>query len=214
MTSIKLKFRPRFDSTENIEVVVGQNRELFTIHKDRYVRRSSFFAAACSRGWNSSGKWKPIDLTDDDPVIFLSYLQCVQIAEVVSPAFIHRIIPVESSVQKTFQKLIHLHILADKLGDLKTANLIIDNIIHFRNDVELLPGLECIWIVFGGDSVPDSSPLQLLLVDLNLHEADEECLKGTLDDLPHAFLAKMVARFLMLRKHAAESGQRLVVTRL
>ncbi|KAK3646341.1 hypothetical protein LTR56_003101 [Elasticomyces elasticus] len=65
------RFRPNF--SDIITVVVGEEKELFTVHTASICRKSEFFRAACKREWQE-GKDKTIPLPDIKPPIFTLYV--------------------------------------------------------------------------------------------------------------------------------------------
>ncbi|KAK5717213.1 hypothetical protein LTR15_009102 [Elasticomyces elasticus] len=69
--SVAKRFRPNFNDT--ITVVVGEEKELFTVHTATICRKSEFFTAACKREWQE-GKDKTIPLPDVSPRVFTSYV--------------------------------------------------------------------------------------------------------------------------------------------
>ncbi|KAK4893406.1 hypothetical protein LTR27_008302 [Elasticomyces elasticus] len=65
------RFRPNFNDT--ITVVVGEEKELFTVHTATICRKSEFFKAACKREWQES-KDKTVPLPDIKPPVFTLYV--------------------------------------------------------------------------------------------------------------------------------------------
>lgn len=65
-----------------------------------------------------------------------------------------------------------VYILADKLGDLHSANLIIDEIVHVSNKAQDLPGPPAS-VSHALSATPENSPLRRLLVDYYVHEIDD-----------------------------------------
>ncbi|KAK5679433.1 hypothetical protein LTS10_008251 [Elasticomyces elasticus] len=65
------RFRPNFSDT--ITVVVGEEKELFTVHTATICQKSEFFTAACKREWQE-GKDKTIPLPDVSPRVFTLYV--------------------------------------------------------------------------------------------------------------------------------------------
>jgi hypothetical protein len=64
---------------ETFDVIVGEagvDQQRFTLHTDVFTERSEFFRVARSPEWLANPS-KPVDLTDDDPEVFLAYMNCV-----------------------------------------------------------------------------------------------------------------------------------------
>ncbi|KAK3691467.1 hypothetical protein LTR37_018664 [Vermiconidia calcicola] len=155
--------RKRFQFEESIEVLVGNNEVKFTVPQDLICERSSFFKSACSETWNASKQ--PIELTDADPQTFSEYLKCVY-----QSAFS------EHGESKPMRCRFRLYILADKLGDLVSANLVMDEIINCSDRISQIPDDLCIDLAM--KSTPSNSPLRRLTRDYYVFEADAEKLEG------------------------------------
>lgn len=72
----------RHDFSSTFDILVGQlpgNVQRFTVHTDVLTRRSRFFAAARKHEWIAGEEAKPVDLSDEDPEVFQTYLNCVYI---------------------------------------------------------------------------------------------------------------------------------------
>jgi hypothetical protein len=65
--------------------------------------------------------------------------------------------------------LIKLYVLADKLIDLDTANLVMDELIAHVDACKIPPDIDYINIVY--QCTPTGSPLRALFCDLYIHEA-------------------------------------------
>jgi hypothetical protein len=112
---------------ETFDVVIGSppDQKVSTVPHDLLVRRSDFFNTVRSPRWMHvtlhSYVW-PVDLSDEYPDTFMSYLHCVYWDSVApNPRM-------EGGVQR-YDSLIKLYTLADRLLDFTTADLVIDKII-------------------------------------------------------------------------------------
>ncbi|KAK5679876.1 hypothetical protein LTS10_007824 [Elasticomyces elasticus] len=117
----------KYDFSENIHVLVGVLNETtkYIICKDLITHRSGFFRSAVAQRWNASaveGVPITIELPRDKPATFSDYLQCLYTGE----HFI-RDLRAPDEIQST----IDAYVLADRLGDLRAANCIIDSIIKW-----------------------------------------------------------------------------------
>ncbi|TKA79424.1 hypothetical protein B0A55_03515 [Friedmanniomyces simplex] len=138
--------------TRTIEVLVGETRTKFSVHHSIISARSPFFDAALKK-WKTAGV--PITLSDDEPDLFDAYLESL---------YAGKITPHWNEVEDDFvetRRLIKLYILADKLGDLTSANPVIDRLMHYL--YQWVPDLED--VLEEWHSTPPNSPLRLLLVD-------------------------------------------------
>lgn len=100
--------------------------------------------------------------------------------------------------EQMFDTLIGVYILADKYEDLAGANRVIDQIIRFSHETELLPQLGAInqayeWSLEG-------SPLRKLLRDMFVHELSPRFLDAVVrDDVNPDFTADVAVEYCRLR---------------
>ena len=173
----------------------------FTVHHDLITERSEFFRAARSVCWIKRSR--VTKLVDAHPYIFSAYLNCLYLgAEFMTK---HRetmrtegymraednkankITGGEDNVTVAF--FIDLHILADKLLDPITANLVVDELIAFVGTMPSVPGADTVNSVYSRTA--DGSPVRCLCRDWQLHErARDWALKNPKADwnLPLEFL--------------------------
>jgi hypothetical protein len=124
--------------------------------------------AASSARWTSGTK--PVDLTEHEPEVFETYIQCVYYGTVTSPE-----LP-SCKGDDSFKGLITLYLLADKLNDIITTNLVADEIIRTSEDLRKVPNSLCVTLAF--DSTVAGSPLRKLCRDYYAHEAAVGVLEG------------------------------------
>jgi hypothetical protein len=181
-------------SVDTFDVVVGYppDQETFKVPRKLLVCRSDFFATVRSPRWlNLCQSWgKPVDLTEEFPDTFTSYLHCVCWDSVVPNA------RMEGDVQR-YDFLIQLYTLADRLLDFTTADLVIDKIISSVHEQLLLPGLEDIQLVYY--TTPEGSPLRRLMVDYCVY-SEAGHLSGPKDEYPHEYLQEVVEKFMALKE--------------
>ena len=100
--------------------------------------------------------------------------------------------------EKTFEKLIAVYILADKYEDLAGANRVIDELIRFSHETNLLPHLGAINQAY--DSSPEGSRLRELLRDIFIHESSPAALSPLVrNDVDPEFTADVALGFCQLR---------------
>ena len=144
---------------------MGEEAKKFFVHPGFICASSPYFEAEIKR-------WKqeryPIRLTYDDPSIFELYLRCLYSRESIDRS------PRPAIPGESLGDILKLYILADKLGDLTTANFVIDQVDDlmlatkaFRRfkednagDLEDIRSLVQAW-----HATPANSPLRRLLVD-------------------------------------------------
>ena len=172
----------RYNLTESFSVLVGTgpSRQHFTVHHELITQRSEFFRAARSARWTK--RKKATKLVDDKPHIFSAYLNCLYLgagfmikqpktdniegsaAEVEEAKKITK-----AKDQETLEFFVELYLLADKLLDPGTANLVIDELISFVDTLSWVSDNSSITHVY--DHTVDGNPLRQLLVDYHIHEA-------------------------------------------
>jgi hypothetical protein len=181
-------------SVGTFDVVVGYppGQKTFKVPRKLLVCRSDFFATVRSPRWlNLCQSWgKPVDLTEEFPDTFTSYLHCVCWDSVVPNA------RMEGDVQR-YDFLIQLYTLTDRLLDFTTADLVIDKIISSVHEQLLLPDLEDIQLVYY--TTPEGSPLRRLMVDYCVY-SEAGHLSGPKDEYPHEYLQEVVEKFMALKE--------------
>ncbi|KAK5724471.1 hypothetical protein LTR15_004516 [Elasticomyces elasticus] len=150
--------RRRVDFSETLCVLVGEDKKAFTVHKDIITTRSPYFSAAASARWNSASH-KDITLAHDKPAIFSEYLQCLYLSIVETDG-------------KLETDIFDLYLLADKLGDLVSANVVMDCIINWYAVDDVIPTVKAIGHVF--DNTAPESKLRRSMVDYWVHESNSD----------------------------------------
>jgi hypothetical protein len=130
---------------------------------------------------------KPIVLQDAMPQTFNDYLTLLYQDRLAKA----------NEVQAYFARLIRLYLLADKLGDLKTANKPIDRIIKFSDRNASAPEYGIVEMVVA--ETPENLPLRRLMVDFYVHEVTANSLDEDNAAYPHGFHALVAREFVKLR---------------
>lgn len=143
-----------------VKVVVGADKMTFHVPKNLLCARSTFFNAACSEKW-SEGPTTLIGLPDDDPALFSIYLQLLYTDRLVTEG--------DDAVEAGGTQWITLmkaYVLADKLGDTKAANAVLDDILKQLKRCKIGTGPSGIAMQYAYDhTVNVTSPLRKMLVD-------------------------------------------------
>jgi hypothetical protein len=156
-----------------------KREKLFKVHHDLITERSEFFRAARSVCWIKRSR--VTKLVGAHPYIFSAYLNCLYLgAEFMTKhretMHVEGNLPAEHNKSKNLTRennvtvafLIDLYILADKLLDPITANLVIDELIAFVGTMSCVPGAGTVNLVYSRTA--DCSPLRRLCRDWQLHE--------------------------------------------
>ena len=94
--------------------------------------------------------------------------------------------------------MIGVYVLADKFGDIAMANEVVDEIIRFSKETDLLPRVRAINQAY--DSTPESSPLRMLLRDVHIHEALPSVIEvASRNGVHYDFLANMSTEWCKLK---------------
>ncbi|KAK0258045.1 hypothetical protein LTR91_005770 [Friedmanniomyces endolithicus] len=138
--------------TQTIEVIVGEAKTRFFVHPSVIASKSPFFDAALTR-WKSAGQ--PITLADDEPTLFDAYLASLYAGN-IKPRW-----DLVEDQGVEVRRLYKLYTLTDKLGDLTSANMVIDRIQRYmwRGSPNLEDAIPA-WL-----STPTESPLRRLIAD-------------------------------------------------
>jgi hypothetical protein len=168
----------------------GDDKKDFPVAKGPICRRSNFIRSAVSPAWTERlgkpSKAKEVDLSDDDPVAFEAYLGCVM-GNTVAVRDLDVQHPTRVQSDDVFRRLFHLYVLADKLEDPETMNLVISRIARYCLAVHRVPNREAVTYVY--DNSVKSSPLRLLIVDVYFLGYDRDGTREDhLDGMPNEFL--------------------------
>ncbi|KAF2766627.1 hypothetical protein EJ03DRAFT_384517 [Teratosphaeria nubilosa] len=129
------------------KVHVGPDKVEFVVHANIVVPRSPFFEAASSKRWTAGRPGKPFELLDEAPEVFSDYLQLIYQNRVA------REIPI------LLDKYIKLYCMADKLGDLDSANVVMDKMMFFTKET---PTESAVKLAYEG--TVDRSPMRRIMV--------------------------------------------------
>ena len=187
----------RLDFKETFQVLTGQhpNQQCFTVHREFFTQRSKFLEAASSSRWKC-GTGKPVDLTEHEPEVFASYMQCVYLGSVTVPD-----LPVYTE-DRPLERLITLYLLSDTLNDTTTSNLVMDEIIRMSEELRHIPYPPCVDLAYR--STVAGSPLRKLCRDYYIHEAQDDALEEIYEGLlPFEFLKDVIQEFRRLADQGA-----------
>ncbi|KAK5679878.1 hypothetical protein LTS10_007826 [Elasticomyces elasticus] len=190
--------RTKLDFNDHIRVLVGPSKKEFVVHKDIITRRSPFFKAATLARWNGT---RPIELPDDKPKVFAEYLHCLYVGSY----------SMDSTRSRTARKetvliqAIDLYVLADKLGDLETANTVIDSIPGWSDELSWQPTSRTTAHAYAQTS--EGSPLRSLLVDFSIQEGIAADFKGAPTSGPSKFYMDVSHEYLRRVSRKITSGK-------
>lgn len=206
---------PRLQYADTVNVVVGSGgqKQSFTVHASRITVRSKFFAAAVSDKWTTSDARKgTVDLSEESPLLFDLYLHYVYNDKVVLGDASQHVLRERPDCanyreyRETHRLFINLYMLADKLGDCKSATLIMDTFDDTIYEQIGLPNSRHMHVAFDGS--PESSPLRTLLVDLLAYDSTP----ATFNTADYELMPKAAVQGALMRvmETMEESGKKTV----
>lgn len=153
-------------SSFEIFVGVGASQQRFVVHEEVVIQRSRFIRLARQRRWNKKNTGKM--MADERPELFSAYLHCLYFGV---ESLKKRMTPEDDAISTGDAKfLTDLYILADKLLDPVTANLVIDELVTLL-DNDFDDELSSAVTIHVYASTADGSPLRRLWRDHHIHEA-------------------------------------------
>lgn len=117
-----------FGATVDVVTSTSGNQRTFTVHSNVVTTRSSFFAARLKDTWSRANE--PVQLLDEDADIFDAYLTVLYRNEAKFTDKDHGALSGDE-MEALHDLHSKVYILSDKLGDCKSANLVIDSLIEF-----------------------------------------------------------------------------------
>jgi hypothetical protein len=162
----------RTEETFDVLVTGSGNKssQAFTLRCESFIPRSELFRKVRESAWNKDKKcWsdEAIILPNDSPATFCDYARFVyfaQIPDAPSP------LEFDYNPQRHFGRQVGLYVLAERLGDLKTANLISEEIYKYSRDLYDLPGKDVINQAYR--STKPGSFLRALMCDMMIYHGD------------------------------------------
>ncbi|KAF2797234.1 hypothetical protein K505DRAFT_358595 [Melanomma pulvis-pyrius CBS 109.77] len=153
-----------------LQIRVGQedsDQETFAVHEDLICLRSAFFKNAMNGSWIESAR-RLITLPEDNPHTFELYLNIIY----------NGCLPVIDECPKVgqFETLTTLYVLAEKLMDRETKNLVVQAMIARRNET-FIPKPDCIRYLY--ENTPENNLGRKLFVDFIFRDLAKRCISVT-----------------------------------
>ena len=199
-----------------IRVGTGSIQQDFVAHESFLISRSGFFRRAVNGRWEES-ETRIVKLPEDSPKIFALYIDCAYTNQISSDS-VERNPPAKAEnntkenidlLKAEIWDLVHVYILAEKLLDGTTKNIVIETLFklfHLTNPC-LRPSECMIKEVYR--NTPETSPLRRFLVDLRLDYASAK-LRKEIDGLPKEYLLDLAialqARATGINEVAKQNG--------
>ncbi|KAK3642402.1 hypothetical protein LTR56_010755 [Elasticomyces elasticus] len=177
--------RAKLTFSEHIRVLVGPTKQEFMVHKDVITSRSHFCKAATSERWSASGS-QALKLPADDPDVFSGYLRCLY----------KDFVDIED-ISKNQEQVINIYVLADKLGDATSKNIITDKYAEWSDSAYKIPDVELVNHAF--NNTANNSQLRRMFVDFYVHEGSATILKDAVKCASLEFRTALLTAFVDLR---------------
>ena len=148
-------------------VLVGRTPQKFTLRCDSFIPRSEFFQREREKARNKELRRysdEPIIIANECPQAFADYTRFVYfggVPDILGNAELPQ-------QQSHFSRQISLYVLAERLGDFRTANRMSDAIFTHSRDFDILPEKDAINLAYRSTG-PDSL-LRALLRDIMVYE--------------------------------------------
>jgi len=188
--------KTRLDFNNILEIHVGEEG-CFLVPVNRITQRSEFFSKLfkdhCLQEGTVEDEIPVMDLPKEDRFLFDIYLQVVYQDEVILPLHVDEAEDPHWSVRA----MIRTYMLADRLKDMTSCNIIIDGLIEFCSRHEVVLESDDWKAIFHADcKIP---VLRKLAVDFCVIVTQPEFLKTQMRQMPTEMAIDCVARFADLR---------------
>lgn len=180
-----------------VDVLVGEEKEIFSVHEKLIRTSSPFFDKATSGAWLESAQ-HTIRLPEDEPEIFSIYVHWLYYG--TFPVYCDK--PGRPANQE-YLKLVKAYTLGDKLMDTVFQNAAIDAIVEKSTSMasdghKWYPDTEV--VEFAYNNTNKSAPIRQLLVDMYVSVGHSEWLDDeNPDSVPQPFLFELSSKLLDLR---------------
>jgi hypothetical protein len=189
-----------------VDIVVGAQQEVFSVHERLVRASSSFFDKAMAGDWKESQQ-RTIHLPDDEPEIFALYVHWLYYGTL--PVFCDEPgLPGNSE----YLNLVKAYVLGDKILDSRYQDEAIDAIVEkcqskAQDGANWFPVGEVIRYAF--DNTNESAPIRELLVDMYAIHGKRIWLQDWAEpaNVPQPFLFKLATTLLDWRNGAKLSFQ-------
>jgi hypothetical protein len=183
-----------------------------------FTDRSGFFRAARKPEWLKDNPKNPVDLEDEDAEVFGTYVNCVYFGSEALQHYQHYVDPTasesesesdrdqrEKELDAECEALIRVYLIADRLQDLITTNMAIDELVRFRTIMKHIPDKPHISLVYG--QTAENSPLRRLMRDYWAYEIVPSEM-GQLKGFPKDFVRDIaVEAYRVMGKHQENEEQ-------
>ena len=179
-----------------INLIIGSEGEIISVHPDVLTKSSKFFEAALKKEWTRDST---IKLPDEDFDTVNNYIQWLYSGSVFCTTG-------DRSRRIEHEYLVKLYVLGEGLLDARFQNRVIDAIVSLygervKNEY-IVPGAKAIAIIY--ENTPQTSPARKMMVDIWYNSGTRTwitCVKVTqMLKVPHEFLEDLTVAFFERRQ--------------
>lgn len=190
----------RYDLDSTFNVLVGS--KTFSLYTAVFTERSEFFRAARKPEWLAEDPEKAVDLKDKYSELFNTYINCVYFGREVLQTYADECTSCSESDRATkivigFRALARLYLLADKLQDLTTANMAIDEFMSLSDVVQRVHSSQDSYVY---SHTPPNSPLRVPMRDYCLYEHNTSPAAKWVERLPRGLINDIMLEVLRIKE--------------
>lgn len=184
--------KARLDFKNILEIRVGEEG-CFLVPVNRITQRSKVLRGHYLQQAGDGDEIPIVDLAKEDRFLFDIYLQVVYQNEVIMPLHVDE----AKDPHWVIRAMIRAYMLADRLEDMTSCNIIVDGLIEFCSRHELVFDSEDWKLIFHGEY--KGPVLRKLAVDFCVLATQPDFLKTQMHRMPAEMAIDCVARFADLR---------------
>lgn len=184
--------KARLDFNDILEIRVGEEG-CFLVPVDRITQRSKVLRGHYLQQAADGDEIPIVDLSKEDRFLFDIYLQVVYQNEVILPLHVDE----AKDPHWIIRAIIRAYMLAGRMEDMTSCNIIVDGLIEFCSRHELVLDSEDWKLIFQGGY--EGPVLRKLAVDFCVLATQPDFLKTQMRRMPTAMAIDCVARFADLR---------------
>lgn len=181
-----------------VRVLVGREQQEFMVHQNEICARSGFFKAACSQQLANPDDTRTVELPGEEICIFDLYLSCLykNLADVgdTAQSIAGEHVGENFAGLRTEHRLVKSYLLADKLGDVFSANIFIDKLVQHYTSNNYICSAQSAALV--ANSLASESPLRQLMVDMLSDTTYPSIIQDLckLDSAPKEFISQILIK--------------------
>lgn len=201
--------KPRLDFTNSLQILVG-DEGCFVVPENRITQRSQFFRDYCVQHATDGEEMTVVEPPGDDRFLFDMYLQVVYQNKVIIPQNVKE----ADDPHWSISTMTRTYMLADRLEDLASCNIIVDSLIDFCSERELVLVSEDWNLIFNDDY--KGSALRRLAVDFVVIATQPDFLQTQVRRMPAEMARDCAQRFAermsLYRDGSSDGGSSMTTT--